>query len=393
MATITKRTNPSGETVYRAQIRIKKAGYPNFTESKTFSKRALAVAWTKKREAEIEQNPDILFGEKKKQLCPTLREASERYLSEMTDTDYSRNKQSVIKLLGERMLGKIRLDRLRRSDFAEYAMMRQRGVPEMGLKPVQPSTINGDLQYLRTILKHAHFVWGMENVTWSELDLAMEGLRRSRVIGKAKPRKRLPTSDELQAITNRYVDSWENFRRNNKLPMHLIMWFAIYSCRREAEIMRLRWSDYDERNQVWLVRDIKHPDGSRGNNKYFTVMPKLLPIIDAMRQPEMQNFIKKQGGNLEFIFGGFDSRSVSASWRNIRRSIGLDEDLRFHDLRHEGATRLAEDGYTVPQIQQVTLHDDWHVLQDYVNMAKFKRDSRLDFEQAIETAYAQIVRD
>lgn len=393
MATITKRTNPSGETVYRAQIRIKKVGYPNFTESKTFSKRALAVAWAKKREAEIEQNPDILFGEKKKQLCPTLREASERYLSEMTDTDYSRNKQSVIKLLGERMLGKIRLDRLRRSDFAEYAMMRQRGVPEMGLKPVQPSTINGDLQYLRTILKHAHFVWGMENVTWAELDLAMEGLRRSRVIGKAKPRKRLPTSDELQAITNRYVHSWENFRRNNKLPMHLIMWFAIYSCRREAEIMRLRWSDYDERNQVWLVRDIKHPDGSRGNNKYFTVMPKLLPIIDAMRQPEMQNFIKKQGGNLEFIFGGFDSRSVSASWRNIRRSIGLDDDLRFHDLRHEGATRLAEDGYTVPQIQQVTLHDDWHVLQDYVNMAKFKRDSRLDFEQAIETAYAQIVRD
>lgn len=171
MGTIVKRVNPSGKVVYRAQIKINRQGYPSFSESKTFSKKSLANAWLGKREAEIERNPDILWGEKKQQLCPTLQQASKRYLSEMSEQQYSVNKRSVIKLLGERMLGKIRLDRLKRSDFAEYAMMRQRGLPEMGLKPVKPSTINGDLQYLRTILKHAHFVWGLEQVTWLELDM------------------------------------------------------------------------------------------------------------------------------------------------------------------------------------------------------------------------------
>lgn len=390
MGTIVRRVNPSGDVVYRAQIKIARSGYPNFSESKTFSKKSLATAWLKKREAEIEQNPEILFGDKKKQLCPTLREASARYLAEVPELEYSKNKQSVIKLLGERMLGNIRIDRLRRSDFAEYALMRQRGLPEMGLKPVKPSTINGDLQYLRTVLKHAHFVWGMEQVAWTELDLAMEGLRRSRVIGKADSRERLPTSEELQLITTRYLDSWVNFRRNNKLPMHLILWFAIYSCRREAEIMRLRWADYDERNQVWLVRDVKHPDGSRGNNKYFNVLPALLPIIEEMRQPDMQLYLKKKGGNLDYIFGGFSARSICDSWRTIRRSVGIDDDLRFHDLRHEGATRLAEDGFTIPQIQQVTLHDDWATLQEYVNMAQRKRQNRLDFPDAMAVAWETI---
>lgn len=390
MGTIVRRVNPSGDVVYRAQIKIARSGYPNFSESKTFSKKSLATAWLKKREAEIEQNPEILFGDKKKQLCPTLREASARYLAEVPELEYSKNKQSVIRLLGERMLGNIRIDRLRRSDFAEYALMRQRGLPEMGLKPVKPSTINGDLQYLRTVLKHAHFVWGLEQVAWTELDLAMEGLRRSRVIGKADSRERLPTSEELQLITTRYLDSWVNFRRNNKLPMHLILWFAIYSCRREAEIMRLRWADYDERNQLWLVRDVKHPDGSRGNNKYFNVLPSLLPIIEEMRQPDMQLYLKKKGGNLDYIFGGFSARSICDSWRTIRRSVGIDDDLRFHDLRHEGATRLAEDGFTIPQIQQVTLHDDWATLQEYVNIAQRKRQNRLDFPDAMAIAWATI---
>lgn len=393
MGTIIKRTNPSGQIAYRAQIKISRVGYPNFSESKTFSKKALAVAWLKKREAEIEQNPGILWGRKTKILCPTLKEASERYLSEMPEQKYSENKKSVIKLLGQRMLGKIHIDRLKRSDFSEYALMRQRGMPEMGLKPVKQSTINGDLQYLRTVLKHAHFVWGMEQVTWTELDLAMEGLRRLRVIGKGDKRDRLPTFDELQRLTTRCLIAWEYQRHKTKLPMHLIMWFAIYSCRREGEIPRLLWSDYDEKNQIWLVRDVKHPDGSQGNNKYFDVKPELLPIIEIMRTPEMLQRIKRNGGDNRYIFGNFKSKGISDCWRSMRRSVGItdDNELRFHDLRHEGATRLAEDGLNTPQIQQVTLHDDWGVLQRYVNMAKRKRENRLNFEQAMTIAREQIL--
>ncbi|MES9883256.1 MAG: tyrosine-type recombinase/integrase [Sedimenticola sp.] len=54
------------------------------------------------------------------------------------------------------------------------------------------------------------------------------------------------------------------------------------------------------------------------------------------------------------------------------------ENLKFHDLRHEGASHLAEDGLTIPQIQQVTLHEFLDSLSRYVNMTPI-RGERLEF--------------
>ena len=48
------------------------------------------------------------------------------------------------------------------------------------------------------------------------------------------------------------------------------------------------------------------------------------------------------------------------------------ENLKFHDLRHEGCTRLAEQGFTIPQLQQVSLHESWKCLQIYVSVKKRK---------------------
>ena len=58
MGTVTERVLSTGVKKYRAQVRMKRQGQPNFTESKTFSKRSLAEAWIKKREYELELNPE-----------------------------------------------------------------------------------------------------------------------------------------------------------------------------------------------------------------------------------------------------------------------------------------------------------------------------------------------
>lgn len=46
--------------------------------------------------------------------------------------------------------------------------------------------------------------------------------------------------------------------------------------------------------------------------------------------------------------------------------LGID-DLHIHDLRHEACSRLAEDGWTIPQLQSVSLHDSWASMQIYVD--------------------------
>jgi len=59
--------------------------------------------------------------------------------------------------------------------------------------------------------------------------------------------------------------------------------------------------------------------------------------------------------------------AIASEFNQSCKIIGI-SDLRFHDLRHEGATRLAEKGLSIPQIQQVTLHDTWSSLERYVSV-------------------------
>jgi hypothetical protein len=64
-----------------------------------------------------------------------------------------------------------------------------------------------------------------------------------------------PTPEQLDRLT-------EYFGRRDQrsqIPMTDILWFAVHSARREAEIVRLRWSDNDPHYQTGLVRDAKHP--------------------------------------------------------------------------------------------------------------------------------------
>lgn len=382
MATITKRKNPSGKIVYRAQIRINKQDYPPFSESETFSTRALAVAWAKKREAEIEANPDILLGiENKRVVYPTLSEAIKQYLIEVPD-GFGRSKKMGLTFLTKFPLGQIRIDRLRRSDFVEHAQMRRAGQPENGVKPVAQSTALQDLQYIRSVLKYANRAWDMEKVNWLELDIACETLRENRIIAKSKERYRLPTSQELQDLTTYFYQQWTASRQLNKIPMHLIIWLAIYSCRRQDELCRMRLDDLNVETKEWLIRNVKHPDGSLGNNKMSWITDDVLEMVELLKDEKIQKKIQTVRKD-KLAFLGMDGKSVSAAFTRACKVLGI-EDLVFHDLRHEGATRLAEDGVPLPQLQKHTLHTNWKTLERYVNLSR--RTHRLTHEEALRVA-------
>ncbi|KGH17061.1 hypothetical protein P608_05820 [Comamonas thiooxydans] len=55
IGTIAQRRNADGVILFRAQIRLKEGGELTLSESKTFTRRALAQEWLRRREAEIEE--------------------------------------------------------------------------------------------------------------------------------------------------------------------------------------------------------------------------------------------------------------------------------------------------------------------------------------------------
>ena len=370
MGTITERQTKDGRTRYRAAIRINKDG-TKYSESRTFSKRNLAEAWLKKREAEIEINPESLH------TTPTddmrFADVAELYL-EQIGNNFGRSHRLSILFVSKQPFGAKYLGKLKKIDFANYA--------EDRLKSVKPQTLAGDIVSIRAVLRYAKMVRGMD-VNLEAFEEAVLGLRYARKIKGSDKRNRLPTSDELQALTNIFYSTYQ--RQANIYPMHLIMWFAIYTARRESEIVRLSMSDFrtTENGNWWLVRDMKNPLGSQGNHKNIKVPDIVLPIIEELRDGRVQNRMKVSKYYRDNHLIPLDAKNISRLFTEACRMLGI-QDLHFHDLRHEAATRLAEQGLSIPQMQQVTGHDSWSSLQRYTNLKE--RPAVLEFDAAMKQA-------
>ncbi|MDH8660875.1 tyrosine-type recombinase/integrase, partial [Klebsiella pneumoniae] len=54
-------------------------------------------------------------------------------------------------------------------------------------------------------------------------------------------------------------------------------------------------------------------------------------------------------------------KSITAMYRRVRDELGI-EDLRYHDLRREGASRLFEAGFSIEEVAQVTGHRSLNIL-------------------------------
>ena len=63
----------------------------------------------------------------------------------------------------------------------------------------------------------------------------------------------------------------------------------------------------------------------------------------------------------------YNSDSISASWTRACKILGI-ENLHFHDLRHEGISRLFEMDWDIPRVASVSGHRDWNSLRRYTHL-------------------------
>jgi integrase len=354
MATMSTHKTKIGEARYKFEIRLKKDGTIIHQESKTFSSKTVGKDWAKKRESELEKHGAI---EAHKHKGITVKQVMDGLLA-ATECKFGRSRNCSLKFMMGQDIAEIDIVSLKPHNIIKHCEQRS-------TQGTNGATILQDISAIKSALKYAKAALGLP-VTVTIIDEASEYLSDNRIIHKSKKRNRRPTYDELKKLDEFFANREK--ARKQTFSMRLVMWFAIYSCRRQDEIATLLRSDIDWEHQFYIVRDMKSPTGSTDNHKTAHMPQAGWAVLKAM--------VARIKTDNDFLLP-VSSSSVSASFTRACHVLGID-DLRFHDLRHEGASRLAEDGSTIPQIQQVTLHDSWSSLQIYVNMTS-RRGQRLDY--------------
>lgn len=338
MATITKRKRADGSIAYRATVRIKERGTIVHQESATRDSQREAKAWAAEREVELRRPGAIA----RIRAAPTVGDMINWYLRKYGE-GFGRSKLTTLKAMAEYGIAKERAAGLTARRIITH-------IEERREEGAGPATAGNDIIWLRVVAKAARPGMGLD-VDMQAIEDAAAFCRDQRLIGKAKKRSRRPTAQELETL-RRYFNRGDGRLR---MPMADIMDFAIDSTRRLEEITLLQWADNNEEHHTGMVRDLKHPTEKKGNHKEFKYTPGAWEIVQ--RQP-------KRDGE-PYIFP-FNHRSISAMFHRACLVNGI-EDLRFHDLRHEGVSRLFELGYSIQEVMHFSLHESWATLQRYTH--------------------------
>jgi integrase len=339
MGTIVARKRKDGTTGYTAQILRKKSGAIVYREAQTFDRKPAAKAWLKRRETELSE-PGAL--DRAKTPDKSLANAIDRYIAESRKA-IGKTKAQVLASIKEHHIAKMDCGEIRTQHIVDFAN-------ELLAGDRQPSTVANYLSHLASIFVIARPAWGyrLEEIQMKD---AQTVLRRLGIIGKSQSRDRRPTLSELDLLMQHFVD--RSKRYSNAALMHRVIAFAIFSTRRQEEITRQEMSDVDLQHSRLLVRDMKHPGQKDGNDCWCELPDEALRIIKAMN---------KNGR----IFP-YTTDAVSAAFTRACQLLGI-EDLHFHDLRHDGISRLFEMGKTIPQAATVSGHKSWQSLQRYAHL-------------------------
>jgi integrase len=345
VASIVERKRKDGTSTFLAQITRRKHGYQ---ESRTFDKRKTAEAWAKRRETEVDlEISNDRRPKRTSKRAVTLGDAIDRYISE-SRASVGKTKTQVLRTIRtEYKIAELPCDRIGAPEIVSF-------IKELFDRPdlASPATALTYLTHLGGIFSIARPLWGFDLDQQAVKD-AYKVCMTMGYTGKPNKRERRPSLSELDKIMQHFHGASET--DNRCIPMHKLCAFAIFSTRRQGEICRIRWAGIEETEPARiLVRKMKHP-GQKGGIDTFCELPDpCMRILASLPKTD------------ERIFP-YNSDTVSRRFTDACKLLGI-EDLRFHDLRHEGISRLAEMGRTIPMLATASGHKSWQSLERYTHV-------------------------
>lgn len=166
------------------------------------------------------------------------------------------------------------------------------------------------------------------------------------------------TKPQTKQLLN-ILENWENQRAA------LLIKFALYTGCRKSEIFKLTWKDIDFDNKFIYLRD---PKGK----------PTTLPI--SQKACDVLIEARKLNQKSKYAFANRDGKQrkhFGATWARIKKKARLPKEFRFHDFRHNFASKLISSGKVdLYRLQKLLNHQSPSMTQRYAHLAdKALRDA------------------
>jgi integrase len=359
------RTRPDGSI----QVEIRKKNFP-YT-CKTFENKTDAKNWAALIESEMVRG---VYFDRSESESTSFKDALDRYEREVSihKKGYDTEKYRIGKWKRNKQLSSKSLAALRSSDFSKYR-------DECLAEGLSAATIRNDLALVSHLFTVANQDWGIQVVN------PISSVRMPR---EDNSRDRLFVGDEEERIlaSVRLASKYAQDRCNVWIePLYMI---AIETAARQSELLNIKWNDINFTDFY-----VHFPDTKIGTQRDVPLSEKAISLLknlpkDFVKKTRSKDAIKEskiKDLNYEQRVFKTTSSAVKQSWsRAVKRArreyekelkaLGKSDqeiledklliDYHFHDLRHEGTTRLASI-FGLHDLMKITGHKDTRTLNRY----------------------------
>lgn len=317
------------------------------TKSATFATRSDAEAWARKVESEIERGRwhDSTEAER-----TTIAELVSEYRKRVLPGLRGRGVAPALNVINEK-LGKHTVARLTARHVASYRDERMLAV---GVESVRK-----ELAVLSKMLDVAGKEWGVTIPS-----NPVKSVTKPRP-GRSRKRRLLPGEQE------RIEASLKKCRSTYMLPLFRL---ALETTARQGELLSMRWPHIDSARKNVTFYDTKN-----GEDRSIPLSSKARLILDGLPRVLRDDRVFPVSSGLVAQAWGHAIARARRLYEKERLAAGDDpaalekdpllRDLHFHDLRHEGTSRLFELGtLSVMEIAKITGHKTLSMLESYTHL-------------------------
>ena len=306
---------------HKWQCRIQRQGFPIL--SKAFDTKEDALRWSRG----IERAMDLGEYTSAESNTTTLADLLDRYEKEVTPSKRGSQQEKY-------RLAVIRKDKIASLNIKSITPAEVAAFRDRRLAKVKPITVLHDLCTLSAVFEHARLEWSFPIAN------PVKGIRKPSM---GQGRERRLNGDEEQKLLTELL----NCRSTWIVPLFQ---FSIETACRRSEALKLKWADVDLGKRIAVFRGTKN-----GDNRIIPLSGNVVQVLSALPR------------DLKGSVFPVPMPTVRSAFEHACERAKI-KDLRWHDLRHEGVSRLHERGLSTVEVASISGHKTLACLARYSHM-------------------------